>query len=232
MSVLYLIPAPLSENVISQVIPEYVVSLIYKLEQFIVEDIRSARRFLSKIKHPLPIEKIIFREWNEHSSETELASYLPYLSSANTGIISEAGVPAIADPGEQIILLAHTNNIPVIPLVGPSSILLALMASGLNGQSFSFVGYLPIKGNERQDRLRFLERRSARENQTQIFIETPYRNMQLLLDILKCCQPNTKLTIAAELTGKNQFIHTKTVLMWKKQLPELNRIPTVFLLQA
>lgn len=232
MSVLYLIPALLSENTIQQVLPPGVLNKIHHLQQFIVEDIRTARRFLSKTGHPVPVEQLHFRELNEHTPETEIASLLPSLLAADTGVISEAGVPAVADPGASIVRLAHANGISVVPMVGPSSILMALMASGLNGQSFSFVGYLPVKPIERQERLRILERRSANENQTQIFIETPYRNMSLLDDIMKSCRPTTMLTVAADITGMRELILTKTIQQWKKKLPEINKIPTVFLLQA
>jgi len=232
MSVLYLTPNLLSENTAPKVLPPYVITVIHKLRQFIVEDVRTARRFLSKIKHPEPIDQLQFRELNEHTPDNEIPSLLPYLMTADTGLLSEAGLPAIADPGAKIVQLAHANNIAVIPLVGPSSIFLALMASGLNGQSFAFIGYLPVKKSERQERLRILERRSAHERQTQIFIDTPYRNMQLLEDILQCCRPETKLSIAADITGEKEFILTQSIRQWKNKLPELNRIPAVFLLQA
>ena len=233
MPVLYLTPTLLSDNTDPQkVLPPNVIEVIHSLRQFVVEDIRTARRFLSKAKHPDSIESLHFRELNEHTSDKEIAPLLPYLMAEDTGLLSEAGVPAVADPGAKIVCLAHANGITVVPLTGPSSILLALMASGLNGQSFSFVGYLPVKRNERQERLQVLERRSFSENQTQIFIETPYRNMQLLEDILQCCQPDTLLTIASDITGVNEHIMTKSIKNWKKKLPELNKIPTVFLLQS
>ena len=232
MSVLYLVPTPLSDNTISKVLPQYVITVIHSLRQFIVEDIRTARRFLSKSGHPDPIENLQFRELNEHTPENEISLLLPYLLSTDTGLLSEAGVPCLADPGAKIVSLAHANGITVFPLVGPSSILLAQIASGLNGQSFSFVGYLPVKQNERRDRLKVLERQSENEHQTQIFIETPYRNMQLLNDIIQCCRPETMLAIAADITGTNQFIMTQSVKNWKKKLPELNKIPTVFLLNS
>ena len=232
MSVLYLCPNLLSENTIAEVLPPNVVAVVHNLRQFIVEDIRTARRFLSKIGHPEPINQLGFRELNEHTSEKEVPSLLPYLKANDTGVLSEAGVPGVADPGSAIVQLAHANGIKVVPLVGPSSILMALMASGLNGQSFAFVGYLPVKKNERQERLQALERRSAKENQTQIFIETPYRNMQLLDDIVKYCRQETMLTIAADITGVNEFILTQSISKWKCKLPKLNKIPTVFIMQA
>ena len=232
MPTLYLSPTLLSENTIPQVLPPHVVAVIHSLHQFIVEDIRTARRFLSKIAHPIPIDQLKMRELNEHTTFEEVTSLLPYLKTADTGVISEAGVPGVADPGAAVVRLAHKNSIRVVPLVGPSSILMALMASGLNGQSFAFVGYIPVKQNERQERLRVLERRSESERQTQIFIETPYRNMQLLGDILKYCRPTTMLTIAADITGNREFILTQNIKNWKEKIPELNKIPAVFLLDA
>ena len=235
MSVLYLVPTLLSDNTIpQQVLTPHTIAMIHSLKQFIVEDIRTARRFLSKAAHPVPIDNMQFRVLNEHTPESEIAPLLPYLRTGDTGLISEAGVPCLADPGSQIVRLAHANGISVVPLIGTSSILMALIASGLNGQSFSFVGYLPVKQNERQDRLRALERRSEKEHQTQIFIETPYRNMQLLNDIVQCCRSETMLTIAADITGVHQFILTQSIGKWRKKLTELNlnKIPAVFLLQA
>ena len=232
MPVLYLVPAPLSENSTQRVLSPDVINVIHGLRQFVVEDIRTARRYLSKIGHPQKIEQLLFRELNEHTSEKEIVDFLPFLLSANTGVISEAGLPGVADPGAEIVRLAHANSIRVVAMAGSSSIFMALMASGLNGQSFAFAGYLPKKQPERQARLRALEKRSANENQTQIFIETPYRNMHLLDDILKTCRPSTMLTIAADITGLREFILTKSIQQWKNKLPELNKIPAVFLLQA
>ena len=232
MSVLYLSPTLLSENTINKALPPDVIVILHNLRQFIVEDIRIARRFLSKIGHPDPIETLKFQILNEHTQKDEIFSLIPFLLEENTGLLSDAGVPAVADPGAAVVRLAHQNNIKVVPLVGPSSILMALMASGLNGQSFAFVGYLPLKQKERQERLNFLELRSKKENQTQIFIETPYRNMQLLNDIVMCCKPFTMLTIAADITSSNEFILTQTIQKWKRKLPNLNKVPTVFLLQA
>jgi len=232
MPILYLTPNLLSENTIINVLPQNVINIIHHLNQFIVEDIRTARRFISKTNHPTPIDEIEFRELNEHTTENEIASLLPYLKTKDTGVLSEAGVPGVADPGASVVRLAHANGIKVVPLVGPSSILMALMASGLNGQTFSFVGYLPVKQNERKERIRSLEVRSACERQTQIFIETPYRNMQLLEDILQTCRPVTMLTIAANITSESEFILTQSIRQWKKQIPELDKVPTVFLLQA
>ena len=232
MAVLYLVPAPLSENTIEKVLPQYVISVIQHLKQFIVEDIRSARRYLTKLKHQLSMDDINFLVLNEHTHKNEIPSLLPFLLSGDTGLMSEAGLPCLADPGANLVYFAHLNGIQVIPLTGPSSIFMALIASGLNGQSFAFVGYLPVKQNERRAYLRVLEKRSATERQTQIFIETPYRNESLLDDILKTCSSETSLTIAADITSAAEFIATKSIRQWKKHLPVLKKIPTVFLLQA
>lgn len=232
MPVLYLVPNLLSDVEIDQVIPKNVLAIVFQLKQFIVEDLRNSRRFLSKIRHPVPIDQLTFHALNEHTGKSEIASLLPFLQKEDTGIISECGVPSVADPGADLVQLAHEDGIKVIPLVGPSSVLLALMASGLNGQSFAFVGYIPVKQNERILKLHELEKRSAHLHQTQIFIETPYRNMQMLNDILKNCRPSTRLTIAADITGANEFIQTHPVAKWKGKIPDIQKIPTVFLLQA
>ena len=230
MTVLYLIPTLLSENTVLDILPQKVVDVVRGLQQFVVEDVRTARRFLSKLGHPQKIDSLLFRELNEHSSASDTSDLLPYLLSAPTGLLSDAGAPAVADPGASLVLLAHENNIRVVPLAGASSILMALMASGLNGQSFAFAGYLPIKKNERCQRIQELERRAKKENQTQIFIETPYRNMQLLQDIVTYCHPTTRLTIAADITGAVEFIKTKSIRQWKNSLPQINKIPAVFLI--
>ena len=230
--VLYLVPMLLSENDYDNVLAINVIKNIYDLRHFIVENIRTTRRYLKKIGHPKKIEELHFRELNEHTTSEEIANLLLFIKKNNTGLLSEAGVPSVADPGSELVMLAHENNIKVVPLVGPSSIFMALMASGLNGQSFAFTGYLPAKKEERQDKLRALEKRSTVERQTQIFMETPYRNLQLLYDILTCCRLSTKLTIAADITGKNEFIKTQTIKKWKNNLPEINKIPAIFLLQG
>ena len=232
MAVLYLVPTPISENSMDSVLPVDVVSIIKSLKQFVVEDIRTARRFLKKLNHPIAIEDLQFRILNEHTSFSETASLLPYLLAENTGIMSEAGLPCLADPGAKLVRLAHANGITVVPLSGSSAIIMALIASGLNGQSFSFVGYLPVKRNERQARLSVLEKRSAVEQQTQIFIETPYRNIALMEDIVHCCRSETLITIAAGITGPDEYILTQTVQQWKKRLPDIKNVPAVFLLQA
>ena len=232
MPVLYLIPSFLSDNTLKKVIPDDVIKIITNLKQFVVEDIRSARRFISRVSPSLEINKLVFKELNEHSKEDDFVSLSSYLLKNDTGLLSEVGMPCIADPGAELVKIAHANGIKVVPLVGPSSILMALMASGFNGQSFSFVGYLPIKEKERKEALKVLEQRSLKEKQTQIFIETPYRNISLLNDILKYCRPETMLSIAADITGKRELIISKSISEWKNNLPNIHKIPTVFLLQA
>jgi len=233
MTTLYLVPTLLVEDTAHNVLPNNVLEIIKGLDQFIVEDLRTARRFLSKIGHPQRIEDLQFRELNEHTRQSEIDALKFFIQISDTGLLSEAGVPCVADPGSAIVRIAHEINLMVVPLVGPSSILLALMASGLNGQSFAFAGYLPVKKQERQERLRALEKKSAIEKQTQIFMETPYRNMQLLEDILTYCRLSTNLTIAADITGKNEFIRTQTIQQWKNnKLPELHKAPAIFLIQA
>lgn len=232
MPVLYLIPSFLSDNTLKKVIPDDVIKIITNLKQFVVEDIRSARRFISRVSPSLEINKLVFKELNEHSKEDDFVSLSSYLLKNDTGLLSEVGMPCIADPGAELVKIAHANGIKVVPLVGPSSILMALMASGFNGQSFSFVGYLPIKEKERKEVLKVLEKRSLKKKQTQIFIETPYRNISLLNDILKYCRPETMLSIAADITGKRELIISKSISEWKNNLPNIHKIPTVFLLQA
>jgi len=232
MRKLFLIPSLLSETDSFEVLPSRVTDVIKDLTQFIVEDIREARRFLSKVVRNIKFAHLSFCVLNEHTKPNEISELLSFIQNSDTGIITDAGVPGVADPGAEIIRIAHLNNIQIVPLVGPSSILMALMSSGLNGQNFAFVGYLPIKTQERIKRIRELEKRSLIEKQTQIFIEAPYRNMQLLNDILSNCRISTLLTIAADITGRNEFIRTRTIKEWKEKIPELNKIPTVFLLQS
>ena len=196
-----------------------------------MEDVRTTRRFLKKVDKNIDIDQLQFFELNKHTSPEKFSEYLIPLSAGNDiGIISEAGCPAIADPGADVVRLAQEKNYKVVPLVGPSSILLSLMGSGFNGQSFSFLGYLPVQEEDRVKTLKKLERKVYAEEQTQIFIETPYRNMKMLSDILTHCQPNTKLCIAVDITLETEFIRTKTIQDWKKSLPDLNKRPCIFLL--
>lgn len=228
---IYLIPTTLGDSPVDNVIPKYVVDIINQTQHYIVENIKTARRYLIKAGIKTKIDDLTFYELNKHSSPNEYASYLnPIKENQNIGIISEAGTPGVADPGADIVAIAHRRNIPVVPLVGPSSILLSVMASGLNGQNFAFIGYLPIKKPERIKRIKELERRSQVENQTQLFIETPYRNQHLLEDIISNCSSETKLCIATDITLETEFIKTKSVKEWEKDIPNLHKRPTIFLI--
>lgn len=227
----YLIPTTLGDSPTENVIPQYVVDIINSTDHYIVENIKTARRYLIKAGIKAKIDDLTFYELNKHSSPENYSSYLKAIKDGkNVGIISEAGTPGVADPGADIVAIAHQRNLPVVPLVGPSSILLSVMASGLNGQSFAFVGYLPIQKNERIKRIKELERRSQIENQTQLFIETPYRNNHLIDDILTHCSSETKLCIAADITLETEFIKTKTVKEWKKDIPNIHKRPSIFLI--
>jgi 16S rRNA (cytidine1402-2'-O)-methyltransferase len=231
MATLYLIPTTLGESDLNAVLPEKNNQITNNIRHFIVEDVRTARRFLRKIDRQFPIDDCAFFALNQHTTPAEITTYLaPIAMGFDMGVISEAGCPAIADPGADIVNMAQQKNIPVVPLVGPSSILLALMGSGFNGQSFAFVGYLPIDSSERGKALKRLEGRAVAESQTQLFIETPYRNMKMLADILKHCQSNTRLCIAADITLETESIKTKTVGEWKHNLPDLAKRPCIFAL--
>ncbi|RLD50749.1 MAG: SAM-dependent methyltransferase [Bacteroidetes bacterium] len=230
---IYLIPTTLGDTEINAVIPANVTDIIDNLHYFIVENIRTARRYIRKVSLNKNIDEITFFELNKHTDIKDVASYLnPCISGNSIGVISEAGNPGIADPGANIVKIAHQKKIDVIPLVGPSSILLALISSGMNGQNFAFNGYLPIKDNERIKKIQYLEKKSKSENQSQIFMETPFRNMKMLEAVLQTCRNNTLLCIATDITLQSEFIKTKTIAEWKKQKPQLNKRPTVFVLQA
>ena len=226
---LFLIPTTLGDTAISKVLPDYNKTVILSIKYFIVENIRTARRFMKKVEPGIDINTLTFYTLNKHTSEESIGSFLNPIKEGNSvGIISEAGCPAIADPGAEVVTLAQQKNIKVIPLVGPSSILLALMASGFNGQSFVFHGYLPIENEQLIKTLRNLEQRIYSENQTQLFIETPYRNNKMLDDILKTCKSSTMLCIAADITLDSEFIKTHSVGDWKKQKPDLSKRPCIF----
>lgn len=228
---LYLIPTTLGESPINKVIPGFVIDIINQTKHYIVEDVKTARRYLIKAGIKTKIDDLTFFVLNKHSSPQEYESYLKPISVGfHVGIISEAGAPGVADPGADIVKIAHEKNIEVVPLVGPSSILLSVMASGLNGQNFAFNGYLPIQKSDRVKTLKDLEKRSYIEKQTQLFIETPYRNNHLIEDILTTCQPETMLCIAADITLETEFIKTKPIKEWKKQVPDLNKRPAIFLI--
>ncbi|MGM9818492.1 MAG: SAM-dependent methyltransferase [Paludibacteraceae bacterium] len=228
---LYLIPNLLGESTPERVLPAFNTKIINNIRYYIVENIRTTRRFLKRVDKNIDIDRLTFFELNQHTDPQIIGSYIePLLHGEDMGIVSEAGCPAVADPGALVVELAQQKNIQVVPLVGPSSILLALMASGFNGQSFSFEGYLPIDNDKRIKRLKVLENRIYTENQTQIFIETPYRNNKIVQDFISHCRPSTKLCIASEITTDNEFIKTKTLGRWKNTCPDLSRKPTIFLL--
>ncbi len=227
-----MIPCPIADETDPwQVLPAGNRPVMDSLDYFIVENVRSARRFLSKAGVQRRIEELEFRELNEHTVAGAAVEELiaPLLAGRSAGVISEAGVPGVADPGALVVEAAHRHGIRVVPLVGPSSILLSVMASGLNGQSFAFNGYLPVKGPERQRAIRFFERRAHQEHQLQLFIEAPYRNEKLFEELLQSLQPETKLLVAMELTAPSEWIRTRTVAAWRKeQRPALQRRPAIF----
>lgn len=228
---LYLIPVTLGETPINNVLPQYNSEIISGIRHFIVEDIRSARRFLRKVDSQFDIDGSQFYELNKHTAPEAVSGYLkPLQAGLPVGVISEAGCPAVADPGADVVAIAQRKGLKVVPLVGPSSIILSVMASGFNGQSFAFNGYLPVKPDERAKALRKLEQRVYNENQTQIFIETPYRNGKMVEDILVHCRPQTKLCIAANLTCEGEYAKTRTLKEWKGKVPDLSKIPCIFLL--
>jgi 16S rRNA (cytidine1402-2'-O)-methyltransferase len=228
---LLLIPCPISEGMI-QTIPGYIWEKIKDLRHFYVENERTARRYL-KLLHPsIRIDDLSFYPVNAQHPPDLLKARAILSAGNDLGLMSEAGCPAVADPGNLVVSLAHDLEASVIPLTGPNSIILALMASGMNGQHFTFHGYLPIKSPERMTKIRELEQQSAKSRVTQVFIETPYRNLQLIADLIQVCAGRTRLCIAADLTGPHQFIRTRTIESWKKQLPQLHKIPAIFLLEA
>lgn len=229
---LYLIPVTLGDTPVEKVLPPYNRDIILGIRHFIVENVRSARRFLKKTDSAIDIDKLTFYELNRHTDRRIIGEYLVPLQSGNpVGIISEAGCPAVADPGADVVAEAQRRGFRVIPLTGPSSIIMSVMASGFNGQSFAFNGYLPVEPQQRAKALRKLESRAISEDQTQIFIETPYRNRKMIETMLNSLRPSTKLCIAAGITCQEEFIATKTVAEWKKtEMPELSKIPAIFLL--
>lgn len=228
---LYLIPVTLGDTSIERVIPPHNIEIITLLKHFIVENIRSARRFLKKCNPSIEIDTLTFYELNKHTDLKQIAGYLvPLKSGESMGVISEAGCPAVADPGADVVAIAQQQGYKVVPLVGPSSILMALMGSGFNGQSFAFHGYLPIDAEERTKKIKQLEARAYHEDQTQLFIETPYRNQKLAEEILQHCKPQTKMCIAMNISCEDESITTKSVKAWKGKLPDMHKKPTVFLI--
>lgn len=228
---LYLFPCNIAEVEVHHYLPSENLRLLLQIKFFIVENVRTARRFL-KLCHPqINIDALTFFELNEHTPPNDIPTFIiPLLEGNSMGLLSEAGCPAVADPGAQMVALAHKHHCEIVPLIGPSSILLALMASGFNGQSFTFNGYLPLPHAERIQTIRKLESKVYHENQTQIFIETPYRNNRLLADLILVCKPDTQLCIATNLNSNTECIKTQRMVDWKKNPPDINKKPTVFLL--
>lgn len=228
---LYLIPNTLGNPDTASTIPVVITGKVNSIQVYIVENLRNARRYLKSLNRDMDIDSLTFYELNEHTSDADLPAFLDQaLEGADTGIISEAGVPGVADPGASVVRIAHEKGIRVVPLTGPSSILLSLMASGLNGQSFTFHGYLPVKRPERIRKIREIEQVCLRKGETQIFMEAPYRNDGLLGDILENCAADTRLCIAADLTMDTEFVQTRPVSAWKKTKPALHKRPVIFLL--
>lgn len=228
---LYLIPVTLGETPHNQVIPDFNNSIINEIDIYIVENIKVARRFLKRSGIQKEISELTFHEINKRSNHDEYPTFIkPLLNGENIGVLSDAGCPGVADPGADIVALAQDNNIKVAPLIGPSSILLSLMASGFNGQSFCFNGYLPKEQKERVRKIKDLERVAHKYNQTQLFIETPYRNQHMLEDLLKTCYPNTKLCVAVDITLASESIQTKTIEEWQKTKIDLQKKPCIFLI--
>jgi 16S rRNA (cytidine1402-2'-O)-methyltransferase len=229
--ILYLVPNTLGNPDTSTTIPEGIRSRVMHISVFIVENLRNARRYLKSLNREIDIDSLTFYELNEHTRVEEIPSFLVELEQGrDAAVISEAGVPGVADPGAAVVSLAHEKGIRVVPLTGPSSILLALMASGLNGQAFCFHGYLPVKGAERIKKIREIEQMAIRKGETQLFIEAPYRNDALLKDILESCRSSTRLCIAADITLDTEFIFTKTISAWLTKKPALHKRPVLFLL--
>ena len=231
---LFLIPVPLGTVSVDAVLPQPVRDCAKQLTHFVAENAKSARAFLKSLPTNTPLRQIEIHELNEHTTSSVLPELLaPLLAGIDVGLISEAGCPAVADPGANLVALAHIEGIQVLPMIGPSSILLALMGSGLSGQNFAFHGYLPAKDDLRQKKLRELEKDSRQEKRAQIFIETPYRNRQMLETLVSFCAPMTKICVATDLTLSSESIKTLTPAEWRRQgLPNIDRRPTVFLLQA
>ena len=229
---LYLIPTPLGENDPAEVLPKSVIDKACSLRIFVVEETRTARRFLSRYGLKGHIAELEFHELNEHSTAADIEALGGLFDRGeDVGLLSEAGLPAVADPGADLVALCHRRGIEVVPLVGPSSLMLALMASGLNGQSFAFNGYLPVKPPERTRAIRFFERRALSEGQSQLFIEAPYRNVKLMEQLVQTLGDQTRLTVAVDLTAPDERIETHTAGEWRRrQLPEMNRRPAIFII--
>ncbi len=229
---LYLIPVTLGETSIEQVLPPYNHEVIMGIRHFVVENIRSARRFLRQTDKAFPIDDTTFFEMGKHADEKQFSQYLqPLREGKPVGVISEAGCPAVADPGADIVKIAQREGLRVVPLVGPNSMIMAVMSSGLGGQSFAFNGYLPVDASDRAKRLKALESRAWAEGQTQLFIETPYRNGKMFQALVSTLRPQTRLCIAAGITTNDEYIRTLSIAEWKKtKLPDLSKIPAIFLI--
>lgn len=227
---LYLIPVPLSDGTAGNVLPAYNIDIVRGIRHFVVENLRSARRFLRSVIPDFPIDDCTFAELSEHTAVEQVSELLqPCRQGCDIGVISEAGCPAVADPGAAIVAAAQLADIPVVPLVGPSSILMSLMASGFNGQNFAFQGYLPVDESRRTARLKELER-AAVHGQTQIFIETPYRNNRLLERMATVLAPSTLICVACDITGPRQSILTRSAALWRTATYDYNKVPTIFLI--
>lgn len=230
---LYLIPTSLGNDELTWSLPPAVQQRASELKTFVVEHPKTARKFLKQVGIQTPIQEINMLALNEHTQADDYTALLaPLLADQDVGLVSEAGCPAIADPGAELVRLAHENKIKVVPLVGPSSILLALMASGLNGQCFAFHGYLPVKADARHKKIVQLEQQSIKQNQTQIFIETPYRNQKLFEQLITVCRPDTALCIASNLTHESESVMTRAIHAWKTTMPDIHKIPAIFLLKG
>ncbi|SER73663.1 SAM-dependent methyltransferase [Pedobacter rhizosphaerae] len=227
---LYLIPVPLAEEAAHKTFTPYLVDTINQIDTYIVENSKTARKFLKEAGLKTPQKDLIVHDYGKHNRNNLSPFFAELTQGKDVGLMSEAGCPGIADPGAEIVAEAHKRGIKVVPLVGPSSILLALMASGFNGQSFTFWGYLPIDKEQRSKRIKDLEVSATRYKQTQLFIETPFRNNQLLEDILKSCKSNTQLCIACNITATDEFIKTQSIAQWRKEEVDLHKKPTIFLL--
>ena len=228
---LYLIPVTLGDTDIDRVLPNHNRTIIAGISHYVVENIRSARRFLRKSNPDIVIDDLTFYTLDEHTRPEEIASFLaPLRDGKPVGVISEAGCPAIADPGADLVAIAQREGLPVVPLVGPSSILMSLMASGFNGQSFAFNGYLPVEPAERTRKIKQLEQRAYSEDQTQIFIETPYRNHKMIEELVRTCRPTTRLCVACDISCEGEEIHTRTIAQWKKAQYDIQKRPAIFLI--
>lgn len=233
MSTLYLIPVPLGKRKENLALPEHTIKVIRGLKQLVVENIRSAQSFLQWIEHPLKLFEVEFRVLNKKTPDQEIFSFLKLLKNGDLGLMSEAGAPAVADPGAKLVRMAHDAGHKIVPLTGPSSILLALMASGMNGQEFTFHGYLPVDDKKRISEIARIEADSGQAGSTQIFMETPFRNNTLLSSVIKTCRSETRFCIAVNLTMPDEEIISLPIYKWKeRKLPDLSSRPAIFLLQA